>query len=130
MQVGVGAVGAAAVRHCRQHDTSRTALVAVEPTGAACVLTSVEAGERVTIPGPHESIMAGLNCGTPSLVAWPEASSGHDLYVAIEDDRARDAMRALAGEGIVAGETGAAGVGVRCSRRWTVRAMTCALTCG
>jgi diaminopropionate ammonia-lyase len=55
--------------------------------------------------------MAGLNCGTPSAVAWPTLSKAYDLYMAIEDDRAMQAMRALADEGIVAGETGAAGVG-------------------
>jgi diaminopropionate ammonia-lyase len=109
--VGVGALGAAAARHYRQRGATRPALVAVEPIAAACVLASVEAGERVTIPGPHDSIMAGLNCGTPSVVAWPEVSMAYDLYIAIDDDRAREAMRALAQEGIVAGETGAAGVG-------------------
>jgi diaminopropionate ammonia-lyase len=109
--VGVGALGAAAARHYRQRGATRPALVAVEPIGAACVLASVEAGGRVTIPGPHDSIMAGLNCGTPSIVAWPDVSRAYDLYIAIEDDTARDAMRALAQEGMVAGETGAAGVG-------------------
>jgi diaminopropionate ammonia-lyase len=111
IQVGVGALGAAAARHFRRDARTRLALVAVEPTGAACVLASVEAGERVTISGPQRSIMAGLNCGTPSAVAWPTVSKAYDLYMAIEDDRAMQAMRALADEGIVAGETGAAGVG-------------------
>jgi diaminopropionate ammonia-lyase len=111
IQVGVGALGAAAARHFRRDGGSRPALVAVEPSGAACVLASVEAGERVTIPGPHRSIMAGLNCGTPSAVAWPDVSGAYDLYVTIDDDRAMQAMHALANEGIAAGETGAAGVG-------------------
>jgi diaminopropionate ammonia-lyase len=66
----------------------------------------------VTIPGPHTSIMAGLNCGTPSKVAWPLVSEGFDVFAAIADDRARDAMRMLAHQaGVVAGETGAAGLG-------------------
>jgi diaminopropionate ammonia-lyase len=55
--------------------------------------------------------MAGLNCGTPSLIAWPDVSRGYDLFLAIADESARAAMRALAEEGIVAGETGAAGAG-------------------
>ena len=107
VQVGVGALAAAAARHYRRGP----AMVAVEPTQAACVLASVQAGALVTIPGPHDSIMAGLNCGTPSVVAWPDVSAGYDLYLAIPDERARQGMRALAREGIVAGETGAAGVG-------------------
>jgi diaminopropionate ammonia-lyase len=64
----------------------------------------------VTVPGPHHSIMGGLCCGAPSLVAWPVLSSGIDLFVAIADDWARAAMRALAGAGVVSGETGAAGL--------------------
>jgi diaminopropionate ammonia-lyase len=106
IQLGVGALGAAAVRHY----PSGPVMIAVEPDRAACVLASVEAGRITTIPGPHDSIMAGLNCGAPSIVAWPWVSTGFDAYLAIDDDRARHAMRALARAGIVAGETGAAGV--------------------
>jgi diaminopropionate ammonia-lyase len=74
------------------------------------MLASVEAGEIVTVPGPHDSIMAGLNCGRPSTVAWPVVSQGIDAFIAIPDERACEAMRALARVGIVAGETGAAGL--------------------
>jgi diaminopropionate ammonia-lyase len=55
--------------------------------------------------------MAGLNCGTPSPVAWPRVSRGVDWFVSIDDDRARQAMRMLADAGIAAGETGAAALG-------------------
>jgi diaminopropionate ammonia-lyase len=72
------------------------------------VLRSLQAGRIVTVPGPHDSIMAGLNCGTPSLVAWPLLRAGLDAVVAVADERARQAMRDLAAAGIVAGETGAA----------------------
>ena len=112
VQVGVGALAAAAARHFRRPAVADPpALVAVEPVGAACLKASMEAGEIVTVPGPHDSIMAGLNCGTPSVVAWPVVSRTIDVYVAIGDERARDGMRLLAREGIEAGETGAAGVG-------------------
>ena len=83
----------------------------VEPIHAACVLRSIEAGKIVAVPGPHDSIMAGLNCGTPSLIAWPIVSQGIDLFLAIADERAREAMRLLASVGLIAGETGAAGFG-------------------
>jgi diaminopropionate ammonia-lyase len=111
IQLGVGALGAAAVRHWRIASQERPMMIGVEPERAACVLASLEAGRIVTIPGPHDSIMAGLNCGTPSLVAWHLVSAGFDAVVAIGDERARDGMRALARGGLVAGETGAAGVG-------------------
>jgi diaminopropionate ammonia-lyase len=54
--------------------------------------------------------MSGLNAGLPSAIAWPLVSRGIDAFIAVEDERARAAMRALAGEGIVAGECGAAGL--------------------
>jgi diaminopropionate ammonia-lyase len=111
VQLGVGALGASAVRHYRRPGADGVALVGVEPESAACVLASADAGEIVTVPGPHESIMAGLNCGTPSLVAWPVVSKGFDAFMAIEDDRAVEGMRMLAAAGVVAGETGAAGLG-------------------
>ncbi len=110
IQIGVGALAAAAVRHFRSEARPPTRMVGVEPEVSACVLGSMEAGGIVTIPGPHDSIMAGLNCGTPSVVAWPLVSSGFDAYVALADERARQGMRALARAGVVSGETGAAGV--------------------
>ncbi|MHB8331423.1 MAG: diaminopropionate ammonia-lyase [Candidatus Dormibacteria bacterium] len=111
VQVGVGALAGAAVRYVRSDSARRgVRLIAVEPLAAACNLESMRAGEMVTIPGPHDSIMVGLNCDTPSLVAWPDVSAGFDVFVAVDDDAARAAMRALAWAGIVAGETGAAGV--------------------
>ena len=112
VQVGVGAFAAAVVRHCRRSGAPpRQRLVGVEPAGADCLLESVAAGRIVSVPGPHDSIMASLNCGRPSLVAWPTVSRGIDLLVSVDDEPAREAMRLAAGSGIVSGETGAAGLG-------------------
>ena len=47
--------------------------------------------------------MAGLNCATPSRIAWQLVSRGIDVYVAVEDERVPEAMRLLARDGIVAG---------------------------
>lgn len=109
--VGVGALAAATIHHCRNILAAAPRILGVEPGSAACVLASLRAGEPVTVPGPHPSIMVGLNCGTPSRIAWPRLRRGLDALVAISDDRARAAMRALAAEGIVSGETGAAALG-------------------
>ena len=112
VQVGVGAFAAAVTRHFRVPQRSRhLKLLSVEPAGAACLLESVAAGWIVSVPGPHDSIMAGLNCGRPSLVAWPTVSRGIDVLVAVDDEPAREAMRLTAASGIVSGETGAAGLG-------------------
>jgi diaminopropionate ammonia-lyase len=111
IQIGVGALASAVVRQYRQpgHDP-RPGIVGAEPTHAACMLASIEHGEPVQIPGPHDSIMSGLNCGVPSPLAWPIVSKGIDQFVAIDDERTRQAMRDLAASGVVAGECGAAGL--------------------
>lgn len=106
--VGVGALALAAIRHYARRGT---AVVAVEPADAACVLASVRQGVPVTVPGPHRSIMVGLNCGTPSQVAWPALRGGLSAALAIDDQYAIDAMRRLARRGIPVGETGAAALG-------------------
>lgn len=105
--MGVGAFMAAAVAHYRRTDAQRV-IVGVEPLDANCVQTSALAGRLSHVPGPHESIMVGLNCGSPSLIAWPLICRGVDWFVSVHDDLAREAMRDLAEVGIVAGETGAA----------------------
>ena len=104
--LGVGALGAAAVDYFRRERRAR--VVGVEPETCACVLESVRAGKLVTIPGPHPSIMAGLNCGTPSIIAFPRILAGLEACVAVEDPAAEAAMRELAACGMVSGETGAA----------------------
>ena len=112
VQIGVGAFAAAVTRHFRgPHTSRRPKLLGVEPADAACLLRSVEEGRIVSVPGPHHSIMAGLNCGRPSLVAWPIVSRGIDVLVAMDDGPAREAVRLMAASGVVSGETGAAGLG-------------------
>ena len=109
VQMGVGALAAAVVQHHRAEGRD-TRVVGVEPLRAACILHSVEAGQPVDVPGPHDSIMAGLNCGRPSPLAWPFVSAGISAFVAVPDARAEEAMRRLAQDGVVSGESGAAGL--------------------
>ena len=58
--------------------------------------------------------MAGLNCGTPSMLAWPYLRDGLDAAVAVANAEAAVAARNLAGYGIPAGPCGGAALaGVR-----------------
>ncbi|MET1002221.1 MAG: diaminopropionate ammonia-lyase [Acidimicrobiia bacterium] len=107
--VGVGALAAATCAYYRRQEATRpTTIVSVEPDDADCLLQSCLAGELTYVPPPHRSIMVGLNCGNASPIAWPVTSRGIDWMTAVGDARAEDAMRMLAVEGIVAGETGSA----------------------
>jgi diaminopropionate ammonia-lyase len=111
VQLGVGSFGAAVIRHFQRPGRSASPrIVGVEPTRAACVMASLAAGRRVTVPGPHDSIMAGLNCGTPSLVAWPWLRGGLDAVIAIDDQQALDGVRRLAAGGLAVGECSGAAV--------------------
>jgi diaminopropionate ammonia-lyase len=124
--VGVGSLAQAAVAHYRGRaaaegwpgrgqnsahgqPSSITAVLSVEPDTAACLLASLRAGRPTTIPTAN-TIMAGLNCGTISSIAWPYFSSGLDAAVAVTDDAARRAAADLAAAGISSGPSGASSV--------------------
>ena len=103
---GVGSLAQAAVTHWRSRpDPARTALVTVEPVSAACILAGLRAGEAVTVP-TATTIMAGLNCGTPSASAWPVLAAGLDGAVAVTDDEARAAADPFRAAGLDAGPCG------------------------
>lgn len=108
--VGVGALAAAAAVALRDglEPGVGPMLVGVEPDAAACVTAAMEAGHVVDVPGPHRSIMAGLNCGLASVLALPAIVDGFAAMVTVDDDRCRAAMRLLADAGLEVGETGAA----------------------
>ena len=111
LQAGVGAFAAAGLRHYRNGGSREPRMVVVEPTSADCLMASAKARDITAVPGPHTSTMAGLNCGLPSELVWPIVQGGSDVFVAIDDSHAETAMKALAAEGIVSGESGAAGLG-------------------
>jgi diaminopropionate ammonia-lyase len=110
-QAGVGAFAAAGMMHwANRRKPSDVTMLAIEPSTANCLMESARAGAITLVPGPHESTMAGLNCGLPSLLAWPIVEEFTDGYIAVTDDSTFAAMRLLAECGIVAGESGAAGL--------------------
>src|SRR4029079_9117261 len=111
--MGVGALTAAVVAHHSAH----AVVVAVEPLTAACGLASARAGQPAFVPGPHDSIMAGLNCGTVSRIAWPTVQAGVDAFVAVDDAAAEQAMRDLAALGVGPGATRPPPSGVLRARR-------------
>jgi diaminopropionate ammonia-lyase len=110
VQAGVGGVAAAVSAQMRARLRLPPALVVVEPDRAACLLASAEAGKPAAVEGELDTIMAGLACGEPSLLAWQELERAATAYLAIDDAEAIAAMRLLAQLGVVSGESGAAGV--------------------
>lgn len=110
IQGGVGGVAAAVSVQGRARFVPAPALIVVEPDRAACLLASAELGERTAIPGDLDTVMAGLACGEPSLLAWQELERAACAFMAIPDEAALETMQLLAGLGIVAGESGVAGL--------------------
>nr|WP_246211221.1 pyridoxal-phosphate dependent enzyme [Phytoactinopolyspora alkaliphila] len=83
--LGVGALASAVIDHFARIG-SDPVVVGVEPSAAACVMAAISADRIVSLTGPLESRLSGLNCGTTSMVAWPSLRAGLDAVVALDDD--------------------------------------------
>jgi diaminopropionate ammonia-lyase len=111
VQGGVGGIAAATVAHLwERFGPARPCIVVVEPDKADCLTRSAEAGRVVHLSGDLDTIMAGLSCGEPSPLAWAVLDPGADAFMAIGDAAIAPAMRLLAAEGVVGGESGVAGL--------------------
>ncbi len=105
--MGVGSLAQAVLQHYRSGSAIRPRVIGVEPTTAAGITRSLLAG-HVTSVHTTETIMAGLNCGTPSQAAWPWLSGGLDAAVAVTDPEVLEAVRDLHLAGVGAGPCAAA----------------------
>ncbi|MFD8283841.1 diaminopropionate ammonia-lyase [Streptomyces solisilvae] len=106
--VGVGSLAHAVVTHYRSRPAGPpAALLSVEPTAAPCLIESLLRGAPVSVT-TGETIMAGLNCGTPSSIAWPHLRDGLDAAIAIPDAASARAAGDLARLGVSSGPCGAA----------------------
>mgnify|MGYP003376179821 FL=1 len=66
-------------------------VIGVEPTGAASMKASVEAGHIVTLPGAV-TIADGVAVRTPGDLVFPYVQKNVDQFLAIEDDELVDAF--------------------------------------
>lgn len=110
IQGGVGGVAAAVSIQMRARFKPGPAIIVVEPDKAACLLASAEAGQPTVVEGDLDTLMAGLACGEPSLLAWQELGRAAGAFMAVPDAMAVHCMRLLARNGMVAGESGVAGL--------------------
>lgn len=103
---GVGSLAQAAVAYHRSGDATPPALLSVEPDGAACIRESLRNAERVSV-STGTTTMDGLNCGTPSSIAWPYLRDGMDAAISVSDAQSTLARTMLAASGVPAGPCGA-----------------------
>ena len=117
LQSGVGTWASSVVAYYRnRYPKSMPRIIAVEPLESDSLLESVRQDGVSKTKRSQQTLMSGLNCGTPSHVAWKILKDGVDLFLAIPDDFAIKAMQDLYfpfrnDTQIFAGESGAAGLG-------------------
>ena len=111
---GVGSLLQSVLQHYRRDSLAEApAVLSVEPDSAACVLASVVTGHLASVE-TAQTIMSGLNCESPSTLAWSVIQNGLDVAIAVTDDEAIQAMDDLTRLGVPAGPSGAAALaGVR-----------------
>ncbi|WP_318531300.1 diaminopropionate ammonia-lyase [Levilactobacillus suantsaiihabitans] len=117
LQAGVGQLSAGIIDALFSFlpPAQRPLVTIVEPATVACYYLSAQRadGDRQTVPGSPQTIMAGLNCQTPSLISFPVIRDTASYYGTLSDETARIGMRVLArpqedDPRIVAGESGVA----------------------
>lgn len=117
LQAGVGQLSAGIIEALFSFlpQEKQPLVTIVEPETVACYYLSAQKanGERQTVPGSPQTIMAGLNCQTPSLISFPVIRDTASYYGTISDETARIGMRVLArpkgnDTRIVSGESGVA----------------------
>lgn len=101
---GVGSLAHAAVLHARGRKRN---VVAVEPEVAACIGRSLDTGEPTPVETGSTS-MAGLNCGTPSSLSFPDLLSDLAGAIAVTEEGAARAAVDLRRLGVDSGPCGAA----------------------
>ena len=117
LQCGVGTWASSVVAYYRnRYPKNMPMIVAVEPLNSDSLLESIRQERVSKTKGSQQTLMSGLNCGTPSPLAWKILKDGVDLFLAIQDDYAIKAMQNLYfpfrnDTQIFAGESGAAGLG-------------------
>jgi len=118
LPAGVGGLAAAgAFYYSKQYGAERPVLICVEPVSSDCFLESIRFGKGKALPtrGKQTSIMAGLNCGIPSPLAWPIVRDAMHFFLAVGDEYAKQAMRRYnhplgIDPRIISGESGSSGL--------------------
>ena len=117
VQAGVGSLPAAILAHlCNLSDRPMPKFIVVEAQGAPCLYESKRMNELTRVEGDLPTIMAGLACGKPSLLAWDILKSAASAFIACSDDIARRGMRVLGNpltgdQRITSGESGSVTLG-------------------
>lgn len=109
LQAGVGGMAAAVAAHFRSVWGDEPKIIVVEPDAAPALLESIRAGRMVKTEGPV-SAMGRLDCKTPSMIALKGLSRDADLFVAISEEEAAQAVAILTEHSLATTPSGGAGL--------------------
>ena len=123
--VGVGSWAHSVVAHYKAANPGAF-IITVEPDTATSFKESLHCNEITPIV-TGDTIMAGMNCGTTSKIAWPVLRDGVGAAVAVTDPEAHQSVLDLKAQGVKPGPCGAATLaalrkyvnGAGDSRDWT-----------
>jgi len=112
LQGGVGSFpGSICSYFWEKFQSKNIKIIIVESEHAPCLIQSAKNNKMTSVSVNQETMMAGLSCGEPSMLAWEILSQGADDFVTISDQSIPSTMRMLnennppieAGESSVAG---------------------------
>lgn len=120
LQAGVGSLAGAVQGYLKEvYGEKSPAVAIVESDQAACLYKSAlaEDGKPKNVGGHMDTIMAGLACGEPNLIAWEVLRDYSKLFFACPDWVAARGMRILGNplgsdSRIISGESGAVTMGL------------------
>ena len=117
IQAGVGSWAASAAWYFnRISEANLPAIAVVEAFETDCILESIRQNKPTMTSKTRQTILAGLNCGFPSVIAYGILRQAADLFLSVSDDLCISAMKKLyhpSGNDpvVLSGESGAAGLG-------------------
>lgn len=97
LQGGVGGLAASVAARFRQHwGENSPRIIVVEPDLAQCLMVSAKAIKATAVPIFEETMMAGLSCGEPSMLAWDVLAEEVEDFMAIPENVVGPAVRLMA----------------------------------
>ena len=119
LQAGVGSMAggmlAFLAQAMAQSAQPRPKFIILEPKQVNCCYLAAQSGNpAASVPGVQQTIMAGLNCGTPCSVVMPLLQAQADCFMACPDFVAAHGMRlanSTQAAPFISGESGAVALG-------------------
>jgi len=120
LQAGVGSFAATIQAYLTLlYNNDRPITGIIEPKNAACFFKSINIGDGRphSVKGDLSTMMAGLACGTPNLIAWKILRDFSDMFFSCHDYVSADGMKILGNPlpgdpQVISGESGAVGMGL------------------